>query len=144
MLWRQWRVVQGLFIHHEIWDSLCWLVTSHKPVIMPFVLHSAYLGTWLVLLEKMAIFSTPLMSLCWQRAHVLVKIPFTGTKLSSENKQRKEIRGSSGVNTRPDYYSSLINKRNTLGCSLRATRPEGNIPLSSVVASRSNRAVGIS
>lgn len=31
---------------------------------------------------------------------------FLWMKLSSENKQQKEIRGSSGVNTGPNYYSS--------------------------------------
>lgn len=72
---------------------------------------------WKYFLERVTFFSAPLMSVCWQlSSHCLVKIPFIWMKLSSENKQREEIRGSSGVNSRPNYYSSSW-REETLWCS---------------------------
>lgn len=72
---------------------------------------------WRYFLESLTFFSAQLMSVCWQLSSpCLVKIPFIRMKLSSENKRQEEIRGSSGVNTRPNYYSSNW-REETLGCS---------------------------
>lgn len=72
---------------------------------------------WKCFLERLTFFSAQLMSVCWQlSSYCLVKIPFIWMKPSRENKQREEIRGSSGVNTRPNYYSSNW-REETPGCS---------------------------
>lgn len=144
VLWRQRGDIPGHFIHNSVGDSLCRLVKSHKQVTQLFILHINVLicsfhsppqsrlscteKPWRCFLERLTFFSAQLMSVCWQlSSHCPVKIPFKWMKLSGENKQRGEIRGSSGVNTKPNYYSSNW-REETPGCSPEWPILTGRLP----------------
>lgn len=152
MLWKQRRNLPGNFSHHPIGDSLCRLVTPHQQVTQVI-----YLGMccfrclrlplpglictelrWRYFLESLTVCAAGLMNICWQlSSHCLVKIPFIWMKPSSDNKQQEEIRGSSGVNTRPNYYSSSWREK-TSGCS-----PDGKVAHARAVALCWSQTVGI-
>lgn len=103
LLWRQWRVIPGLLIYNSIWDSLCWLVTSHKPVMMSFCLQKPILAPEGCFLQGMAVFSAQLR-LCWQRSYLPCENPFH----RNETKQWKQTaRGNRGF-LRGQYPAQLL------------------------------------
>lgn len=84
---------------------------------MSFILQMLFLALERCFSETMAVLSVHLLSLCGQFSSLPCENPFRRNETKQWKQTARGNQGSSGVNTRPDYYSSVIDKRKTPGCS---------------------------